>query len=77
MSTPLIQAAPDDLFEVMDELTYQINRLGLEYADTFRVTPVEDGIEAHISKQSCCGAWEATHTCKSGRTYFIGCNHGH
>ncbi len=73
----IFECEPEDRDELMEELTYQIALNDLEYADTYRATPEMDGIEKHVAKQSCCGSWEGKHTCKSGNTYFIGCNYGH
>ena len=77
VSTEGFDSHPDDEVELLDELFYQIARADLEYADTFRATLVGEGFEKHKTKQSCCGVWESTYKCKSGRRYFIGCNHGH
>jgi len=75
--TDRIQCDPADEGEILDELTYQVSRLGLDYADTFRATPVEAGLEAHHAKRSCCAAWDVRYTCRSGRIYYIGCNYDH
>lgn len=74
---PKIDCYDEDRDEIIDAISYEVDRLGLDYADTFRATPERKGIEEHVAKQSCCGNWEGKHTCRSGRTYFIGCNYGH
>ena len=77
ISSDLWETHPDDDTELFDVLGYEIARNGLDYDDTYRATPEELGIEHHLKKQSCCGIYETKHTCKSGRTYYLGCNYGH
>ena len=67
----------EDRDEILGEIEYQVARMGLECADTYRWTQVEEGIEIHVQKASCCGSWESKYQCLSGTEYFIGCNYGH
>ena len=73
----MLDALPEDMDEIIEELEYHIAKEGLCCADTFRVTPEFKDINEHLDKVGCCGIWEGKITCKSGRTYYIGLNHGH
>lgn len=66
-----------DRDELLEELDYEVGRNGLEYADTYRATPIDQGYAEHAQKVGCCGVYETHHKCRSGNMYYLGCNYGH
>jgi len=77
MKTTVMDCRPDDRDELIEKLEYLVGLHGLDYADTYRSTPYEKDYPEHMAKQSCCGVFETTYTCRSGQKYYLGCNYGH
>jgi hypothetical protein len=65
-----------DLDEV--RVIFAINVAHLEYADNFRIFPLNMS-EEYMAKRNlgCCGSWNIQFKCLSGNIYWIGCNYGH
>lgn len=65
-----------DLDEV--RVAFAVNIIHLEYADNFRIYPLEQKEEFYEQEsRGCCGSWNSQYKCLSGNIYWIGCNYGH
>ena len=64
--------------EVWDDLQYEIDRQGLEFADSFRAYRRRGSYlkEQFEAARGCCGSWEGQ-TVVNGEVWIIGCNYGH
>ena len=72
----LVFVKDEDKDEVACE--FAINVSHLEYADNFRVFPLNKTKEYYnIKNKGCCGFFDIQVKCKSGNIYWIGCNYGH
>jgi len=72
------KAVPTEIRNALDIL---IERFDLEYADTYRFSPLDDpqGMEEFefISNHGCCGSFEHEVDDSTGRKWMVGCNYGH
>jgi hypothetical protein len=64
----------------LDEIVtaFSVNVAHLDYADNFRIYPLNQRKEFKEQADSgCCGSWNSQYKCLSGNIYWIGCNYGH
>ena len=66
----------EDLDEV--KVAFALMVSDLEYANNYRAFPdtMWDEYEL-IKRKGCCGSWNTSVRCASGKNYLIGCNFGH
>ena len=67
--------------EIREALHSFIEEQGLDCADNFRFTPVDDSEGEdqfeEIKEQGCCGSMDSFAKDNEGHVWFIGCNYGH
>ena len=67
--------------EIRTRLDEIIEDEGLECADRFRFTPMDDDEGMHqfefVKDGGCCGSFERIVEDATGRKWLIGCNYGH
>ena len=71
---------PQILMHLRETLLDLIDEKDLEYADNFRYADTSDPDSManfeEIADSGCCGSFD-TEVTLDGKTYLIGCNHGH